>query len=437
MTSLTALILNYFLVFVESLSLIFLCKCFFDQKYTGLKFFLAVLILAPLHFLGLALSDWNIFLKLLIIWCIDTIWVYKSFLTSLIKSAITTILFISFINIADNLFITGAVFFCTQSSLRDPYKYYFLCYHAKLIELIAIVFFQLFVNYNYQFKKTTWQNWSQISIFPAMSLVIAIFIWRIYWQVPFIAKELLLCTIALLILNIFSVIFLSYLNQQEQFSRDNVILQHSVKIQKKIITTWSDAYKNQRKLTHDFKNQLSVIYGLAEKEAPESELLSYVQSLLKSEEISGNLIVKTGKNVLDVLFSQKYRFAQSRGIQFFMHLDDLSLFVIPDEYSVVLISNLLDNAIEACEKIPQGSLRRIVIKMQADEDKSFIYIENTTASPVKIRDNQIVPPNKQSMDHGYGLRTVIGILNRYNAVYTSTYQDTERVFCFSAQIPRS
>lgn len=437
MNGLTFLFLNFFLVLVENLSLIFLCKCFFDPKLNGLKFFLAVSILAPLNFFGLAISDWNVFFKLLILICIDTTWICKVFSASFIKSLVTSILFLSFVGITDSLFTIGTSFFNAHEFLQDPYGYYLFCYYAKLIDLLVILAFRLFVKRNFQFEKTTWQSWSRIAILPITSLVIAIFIWRIYWQVPSIAKELLMCTIALLVMNGASVGFLSYLNQQDQLRRDYEFLQRSVKTQKEIITTWSDAYKSQRKLTHDFKNQLSVIYGLAEKEAPKSELFSYVQSLLQSKETCGTLIVKTGRKVLDVLLSQKYQASQKKNIRLYMHLDDLTSFALSDEYLVVLISNLIDNAIEACEKIPQDSSRKIVIKMQANENNSFLYIENTTSVPVKILNNEIIVSNGQTMEHGYGLRTVTEILRRHNAIFSIGYRDADGMFCFSAQIPRS
>lgn len=54
--------------------------------------------------------------------------------------------------------------------------------------------------------------------------------------------------------------------------------------------------------------------------------------------------------------------------------------------------------------------------MKVEEESSFLYIENTTAFPVKVLDNQVVLPSKRSEEHGYGLKNVAAILNRYKAV---------------------
>ena len=430
-------LLNFFLIFTEDISLVFLCETFFIKKFQGRSFFFSVLFLVLFNCIGLAFSDWNSFLKVFVLVCIDTAWVYKVFSAPLVKSAVVSILFLSFITAADNLFFLGAAFVSgvhLQTLLHDPYGYYLFCYFAKLLDLFVVMGFRVFVRRHFQFDNTTWQNWLKIFIFPAMSLSIAIFLWRIYCTVPFVAKELLLCTVGLLAMNLFAVAFLSHLNQQEQLRQDNIILQHNIKAQNEIIAAWSDAYRSQRKMTHDFQNQLSVICGLAEHEAPDSKLLSYVQSLLQTSTKSP-LIVKSGRQVADVLFSQKYSLAREKDIEFSMQLDDLTYFSLDDTYLVVLLSNLIDNAIEACDKIPEGQPRTITVKMQVTEDGSFLYIENTTAVPVKILDNQVVISPYRSKEHGYGLRTVMNILNQSGAVFAFSYRESDRMFCFSAQIP--
>ena len=100
-------------------------------------------------------------------------------------------------------------------------------------------------------------------ILPIVSLFIAVFLWRLYWIVPFAADAILLCTIALFVTNLFAIAVLNYLDQQQQLYQDNLVLQKSIQYQNEAVEAWTNAYKNQRKMTHDFQNQLSVIYGLA------------------------------------------------------------------------------------------------------------------------------------------------------------------------------
>lgn len=107
-----------------------------------------------------------------------------------------------------------------------------------------------------------------------------------------------------------------------------------------------EAYSEQRKKTHDFQNQLSIIYGLALQEVPNGKVVQYVRSLLKKETIP-ILVTKTGRNVVDILLTQKHSVAVKNEIDFQFQLDDLSGFPLSDEDLIVVLSNLIDNALNA------------------------------------------------------------------------------------------
>lgn len=432
-----SILLNCFVVFMEVVAFIVFSGAFFQQKINVRKIILSVVILTSLNVVCLAVSESNVFFKLILLTCIDSLWLIIIYHTSIIRCVGISILFASFINIVDNFFfiaITAMIHINMQELYKDPYGYYLVCYVAKICEVIIFIIIGFFIKQKLYFIHVTWKHWLKTFILPIVSLFIAVFLWRLYWIVPFAADAILLCTIALFVTNLFAIAVLNYLDQQQQLYQDNLVLQKSIQYQNEAVEAWTNAYKNQRKMTHDFQNQLSVIYGLAECEAPNSELSSYIQTILKNS-TANSLIVKTGRLVADVLLSQKHDVAQTKGIQFLLQLDNLTHFGLKDEHLVVVLSNLIDNAIEACEKIDNGKIKKITLVMKVEEESSFLYIENTTAFPVKILDNQIVIPMKPSTEHGYGLKNVVNILNQYHAVFAITYKEDSGLFCFSTQIP--
>lgn len=432
-----SILLNCFVVFMEVVAFIVFSGAFFQQKINVRKIILSIVILTSLNVVCLAVSESNVFFKLILLTCIDSLWLIIIYHTSIIRCVGISILFASFINIVDNFFfiaITAMIHINMQELYKDPYGYYLVCYVAKICEVIIFIIIGFFIKQKLYFIHVTWKHWLKTFILPIVSLFIAVFLWRLYWIVPFAADAILLCTIALFVTNLFAIAVLNYLDQQQQLYQDNLVLQKSIQYQNEAVEAWTNAYKNQRKMTHDFQNQLSVIYGLAECEAPNSELSSYIQTILKNS-TANSLIVKTGRLVADVLLSQKHDVAQTKGIQFLLQLDNLTHFGLKDEHLVVVLSNLIDNAIEACEKIDNGKIKKITLVMKVEEESSFLYIENTTAFPVKILDNQIVIPMKPSTEHGYGLKNVVNILNQYHAVFAITYKEDSGLFCFSTQIP--
>lgn len=432
-----SILLNCFVVFMEVVAFIVFSGAFFQQKINVRKIILSVVILTSLNVVCLAVSESNVFFKLILLTCIDSLWLIIIYHTFIIRCVGISILFASFINIVDNFFfiaITAMIHINMQELYKDPYGYYLVCYIAKICEVMIFTLIGSIIKQKLYFTHATWQHWVKVFIFPVSSLAIAVFLWPLYWVIPAAGENILLCTMVLFAINIFAVVMLNYLDREQQLLQDNLVLKQNIKYQNDTVEAWVNAYKDQRKLTHDFQNQLSVIYGLAECEAPHSELSSYIQTILKNS-TANSLIVKTGRLVADVLLSQKHDVAQTKGIQFLLQLDDLTHFGLEDAHLVVVLSNLIDNAIEACEKIDNGKSKIITLVMKVEEESSFLYIENTTAFPVKILDNQIVIPMKPSTEHGYGLKNVVNILNQYHAVFAITYKEDSGLFCFSTQIP--
>ena len=192
-----------------------------------------------------------------------------------------------------------------------------------------------------------------------------------------------------MLFDVVAIWILDYLDRQQIAIQDNIILRRSIKQEKESMEALVEAYSEQRKKTHDFQNQLSIIYGLALQEVPNGKVVQYVRSLLKKETIP-ILVTKTGRNVVDILLTQKHSVAVKNEIDFQFQLDDLSGFPLSDEDLIVVLSNLIDNALNACKEIPDSRNRTILLKMRTTEVAGFLYLENSTARDVEIRDNRIV-----------------------------------------------
>ena len=122
----------------------------------------------------------------------------------------------------------------------------------------------------------------------------------------------------------------------------------------------------QRHLTHDFTNQLNTIAGLLEQ-GDTASALDLIRS--SSTEIHINtLVVNTGNPMIDTLLSQKYNEAQKKSIPVLFSLCDLSECPISSRDLLVLLGNLVDNAIEASEKMANPCIQ---IKLQRS-DNDFV-----------------------------------------------------------------
>ena len=81
------------------------------------------------------------------------------------------------------------------------------------------------------------------------------------------------------------------------------------------------------------------------------------------------LAVHSNNPVVDAILNQKYAQACELGIQVDFAINDLAEFPLSNKETVVVLSNLLDNAIEACKT--QKGTRLIRVKIQCSEEKPF------------------------------------------------------------------
>ncbi|MEY8423790.1 ATP-binding protein, partial [Lachnospiraceae bacterium 38-14] len=125
----------------------------------------------------------------------------------------------------------------------------------------------------------------------------------------------------------------------------------------------------------------------------------------------------TGNAVTDVIINDKCRRAEKAGIRFdadFRYGGEIPVFDMG-----IILNNLLDNAIEACEKLETG---KGFVRLSLKRKKQFLilYVENSFDGAVPISKGSPLPPTtKQSIlpgiitEHGIGLENVRDIAERY------------------------
>lgn len=92
----------------------------------------------------------------------------------------------------------------------------------------------------------------------------------------------------------------------------------------------------------------------------------------------------------------------------------------PDLYS--LLSNITDNAIEACSSIPEGEERFIRLSISRHEPYLNIYCENSRVGEI-INIKGKIRTSKSQRGHGFGLWTIERIVDSYNGIMDIDYDD--------------
>lgn len=214
--------------------------------------------------------------------------------------------------------------------------------------------------------------------------------------------------------------------KQTQPDGDMLLLRQHMEMQQESMAALEQNYRIQRKNAHEFEHHMQVLRDLLDR-GEVSAAQGYLDRLKKNRSIHV-MSVSSNHPVIDVILNQKYQTARENEIKMQIQVNDLSQLTIPTDSLVVVLTNLLDNAIEACRRL--DGYREIFCSVLYD-DGLYISIRNTS-EPVQIVDGKIPTSKQDSLSHGFGLLSVTYVLDKLGAEYTFGYD--EGWFHFAAEI---
>ena len=187
-------------------------------------------------------------------------------------------------------------------------------------------------------------------------------------------------------------------------------------------------YRQMRGWRHDYHNHIQTMLALVDK--PE-QMRSYLLTL-NEDLITVDTVIKTGNVMLDAVLNSKLSLIKARNISVNAKA------VVPAELSIsdvdlcVIIGNLLDNAMEACEKQEETSERFIRVFIGVLKKQLYISVMNSVGGEVH-REGKKYISTKTSDSHGFGLWRVDRIAEK-NGGYVNR-QNEPGVFATEVMLP--
>lgn len=196
--------------------------------------------------------------------------------------------------------------------------------------------------------------------------------------------------IGLIVLNLVVFHLISEILENSRNMKEAEALRQQSIGQLELYNSMRENYNIQRQRTHEYKNQI-VCMDMLMKKKDYSKLEDYIGNI--SDGLDAQLdMVDTNNDI------------------------------------VTILSNLLDNAIEAAKQCDIGK-RIVKIKMLYEDAVLSIAVSNSyKAEPVLTEDGYIRTTKKDREEHGWGMRNVVATLEKYNAEYIIDYKNEEFVF---------
>ena len=166
-------------------------------------------------------------------------------------------------------------------------------------------------------------------------------------------------------------------------------------------------YKEMRGWRHDFRNHMHVLRIYLENGEVE-KCQAYLLQLEKDlEEV--DLKVKSGNAMADAILNSKMSLAGTKNIRLDVTARIPEKLPISDTEFSVVFGNLMDNAMEACEKIARQEERFIRVYIGIYKKQFYMSVTNATNQTKRV-ERYIT---EKGAGHGFGLYRIDKIVKKY------------------------
>ena len=196
-------------------------------------------------------------------------------------------------------------------------------------------------------------------------------------------------------------------------SEKSAIMEEMLSLQRRHYERLEFSQKETQSLRHDMKKHLRCCYTLLE-EGHTEEAQHYIRTLYhENKKLRG--ITYSGNIVIDSILSNGFANIEQSGIDLKCSVVAPPSLNIADVDLCILFGNLIDNAVEACERIVDPSIpRQIILNVNIKRDYLFVDITNSFTGEI-IKSNNIYKTVKSNERYcGIGLFNIEKIVEKYN-----------------------
>lgn len=188
----------------------------------------------------------------------------------------------------------------------------------------------------------------------------------------------------------------------------NHILENQVKCQLAHYEKMEQVNREIRRFRHDYNNHINCIVSMIKNNRNE-EVLSHINDM-SGKLPSDRFTIKTGNYIADAILSDKQAEAETHDTR--ITFEGCIISEINSTDLCIILSNALDNAIEACSDIPGD--KKISV-FGGYQHSCFVLIVKNPAR-IEWESSRGLPPSskKDSTDHGLGLSNISSAVRKYN-----------------------
>ena len=235
-------------------------------------------------------------------------------------------------------------------------------------------------------------------------------------------------SILLFLSNISIILVIRKIRRDSKLLAEYKVMKKNVDMQYKYYMKVKDNQLKTRRLYHDMKNHIICIKKLNENGYSSNNYISNLENQLKSYDNTFD----SGNMLLDIILSDKKEICDKNNINFNCNINFTKCNFMELEDICSIFSNVLDNSIEACEKINDYN-KYISLEGKIIENFFVLKAENSKSNRINIKDSKVITDKKDKFLHGLGIKSIKQSVKKYNGEVVIDYTDDK--FILNILIP--
>lgn len=264
-----------------------------------------------------------------------------------------------------------------------------------------------------------------LSIFSINYIILHFISYVASIEIPYIARFLILLgALGLFAIDTVTVYLVVNLSKKNSAVRENQLLRVQQKYQQQYLENAENQYEKIKKMRHEFKNHNTVLASLLER-GDIAKAKEYVNDYADQLTDFG-VFVNTNNQVVNAVINCKAGLAESFNIKTsvvtvseFTGIDDLDL--------CSLISNMFDNAIEACSK--SANERKIIFSVSKEGSNYIFCMKNIIDNSILENNPDLVTTKSDKKIHGFGIKMLRDIAGKYNG-FADFFEKDDFFVCY-------
>ncbi len=303
------------------------------------------------------------------------------------------------------IFLTDYVSYCVKNMWemqRTAWKIqdWFWVLSSKIFWIGILFIFRRIWKGGFDYRELTDGEWLKLSLMPLFTLsAILVMYYQFGGNWAGMHSACLFISVGLVAINFLVIWLLREILEKGKKMREGI---ESARKKESQLTHYRDmqvVYERQGRKMHDYKNQIRTMQVLL-KEGDTQAAAELAERLTESISVEMSA-VNTNHPVVNAVLNQKFHAAKEQGVSMIFRVGDMSGMRLDGEEIVILLSNLLDNAIHECVKMVKAGRKAVInIKVVQEGGKLIFSVRNPVAEKVQVTE-------------GTGLSNVKAVVDKY------------------------